>query len=363
MKTVPLLPIAAVALPALLAGCAATTDPSPPPVEILLVVNGGENSLTLVPIDSLRPTRKIGFGSWPGRSEAVAARGRTAVVTGGESDVVFVVDLRSETVTGTIALPPGSHPTGAVLISESVAYVTNRGNNTATRIDLETGDTASVAAGQYPIDVALARGRVFVVNANLGPCDDGPTCPLGPSWITVIDPITNTRLPGGDSIPLPEPGRARSAAVGGDGLIYVVNVGDPDSSLPGRLSIIDPIRREEVGSFGGFGELPVGLATDGGERLFVTSLRDGLMEFNTRTRRVVRGAGAGVLVNNAITAGVDSHGRVYAIESGDCLPGSVGRLRMFRSDLTEARSILTGECPTDATVVLVTTAEEQADPL
>jgi hypothetical protein len=220
-----------------------------------------------------------------------------------------------------------------------------------TRVDLISGDTASVVVGQYPVDMVLTRGRLFVLNANVEACLPGPLCALGPSWVTVIDPQLNARAAGRDSIPLPEPGRVRSADVGGDGLIYAVNSGDVAADEPGRLIILDPVRREEVGSFGGFGFLPVHTASDGRERLFIASLRDGLMEFNTRTRRVVRGAGNGVLVSDNVAAAVDSDGRVYALESGGCAPGSVGRLRLFRPDLTEARSVLVGECPTAATIV------------
>jgi hypothetical protein len=347
MAPIRLLPL----LAAFAAACASTTAPTPPPREMLLVVNGGENSLTLVPIDSLRPTRKIPFGSWPGRALDVAARGSFALVAGGASDVLFVVDVVDERLERTIVFPPGSHPTAVTFTGESIAYVAQAGRNVVTRIDLISGDTASVAVGQYPIDMVLTRGRLFVMNANVEACVPGPLCPLGPSWVTVIDPQTNARAAGRDSIPLPDPGRVRSADVGGDGLIYAVNAGDVVAEEPGRLTIIDPLRREEVGSFGGFGFLPVNAASDGRERLFIASLRDGLMEFNTRTRRVVRGAGNGVLVSDNVAAAVDSDGRVYALESGGCAPGSVGRLRLFRPDLTEARSITVGECPTAATIV------------
>lgn len=336
---------------AALTACAATTAPTPPPRETLLVVNGGENSLSLVPIDSLRPTRRIPLGSWPGVALDVAGRGGYALVAGGGSDVLFVVDLVQERLFRTIEFPAGSRPVAVAFTGDSVAYVANAGRNVVTRVQLITGDTASANVGQYPVDLVLTRGRVFVLNANVEPCNPGPLCPLGPSWVTVIDPQLNARAAGRDSIPLPGPGQARSADVGGDGLIYVVNTGDEAADELGRLIIVDPVRREEVGSFGGFGFLPVSAASDGRERLFVASLRDGLMEFNTRTRRVVRGVGSGVSVSDNVAAAVDSDGRVYALETGGCAPGALGRLRLFRPDLTEARSILVGACPTAATIV------------
>jgi hypothetical protein len=138
--------------------------------------------------------------------------------------------------------------------------------------------------------------------------------------------------------------------VGPDGLIYVMNAG-PGGSEPGRLSIVDPVLHQEVGSFGGFGVRPGRMASDGRERLFITSAEQGLMEFNTRTRRVVRGAGAGIPLVNGVAAAVDAGALVYAVESGTCAPGYRGRLRVFRPDLTEARVVPAGPCSADAAVV------------
>jgi hypothetical protein len=342
-------------------GCAPTTAPTPPPEETLLVVNGGENSLSLIPIDTTTPTRKVPLGAWPGRSLDVAARGRTALVAGGRSDVLFVVDLVAGRLERTVRLEAGSLPVSVVIAGETIAYVAGAGKNTAIRVDFGTGDTASVPAGHYPVDAALTRGRLFVLNANLGPCDPAPLCPLGPSWITVVDPEANQRAQGRDSIPLPGDGDARSLDLGGgDGLLYVVATGSAEDERLGRLLIVDPLRREEIGSFSGFGFVPGTLASDGRERLFVTSVRDGLMEFNTRTRRVIRGAGSGVLLADNVAAAVDSEGRVYAVESGGCEPGSAGRLRVLRADLTQARSLALGECPTAATVVQIPAAATAA---
>ena len=169
----------------------------------------------------------------------------------------------------------------------------------------------------------------------------------------MIDPIANQRASGRDSIPLPTAGDARSITVGGDGLLYIVSAGDSATQTLGRLTIVDPVSRAEVGSFVGFGILPGAVASDGGDRIFVTSVDDGLMEFNTRTRRVVRGAGSGILLSDNVAVAVDSQGRVYAVEAGDCAPGTRGRVREFRPDLTEARNLLVGACPTAASIVQI----------
>ena len=330
-------------------GCAATTAPAPPPEERLVVLNKGDNSISLIPTNPDDAVQKIPFGDLGGAAEGVAARGETAVIAGGTSDQVVVVDLRAGNIRRAVPLAAGSNPVAVTMISDIIAYVANAGANTVTRLDITSGDTASVAVGVYPRDVILTRGRLFAVNGNVGACPEG-LCPLGPSWLSVVDPLVNAPASGRDSIPLPQ-GNARSATLGGDGLVYVVSLGDTTAGVPGRLSIVDPIRREEVGTFGGFGLIPGNIASDGSERLFVTSVKDGLMEFNTRTRRVVRGAGQGIFVNDNIAVAVDSQGQIYAIEGGNCATGEHGRLRVFRADLTESRNLILGLCPVAATFV------------
>jgi len=93
------------------------------------------------------------------------------------------------------------------------------------------------------------------------------------------------------------------------------------------------------------------MASDGRERLFITSRSQGLMEFNTRTRRVVRGAGTAIPLVDGLAAAVDGDGQVYVVESGPCTPGAPGRVRVFRPDLTEAHVVPAGLCPVDAAVV------------
>jgi len=333
--------------------CAPTTAPTPPPRETVLVLNGGQRSLSLLPVDSGFPVA-TSLGDTAGTPLDVAAREQVALVAGGDANQVQVVDIVAGHVLRTIPLAPGSGVSSVDIINDSLAYVTNPGLNTVTRVNYRTGDTASVAVGQYPRAAALARGRLFVLNANVERCvpPAAGLCVKGPSWLTVIDPIANTHAAGRDSVALPSPGNGSAIELGGDGLLYVINAGDGEE-VPGRLSIVDPISREEVGSFGGFGVLPNRLASDGRERLFVTSPRDGLMEFNTRTRRVVRGAGSGIPVQDPVAVVVDDEARVYVVEAGGCDTGQPGRIRIFRPDLTEIRSRLVGLCPTAATIVKI----------
>jgi DNA-binding beta-propeller fold protein YncE len=166
-----------------------------------------------------------------------------------------------------------------------------------------------------------------------------------------VDPVTNSAsFP--DSIPLPGPGHASYAAVGADGRVYVMQIGGVESP-DGRLSIVDPLNRLEVGNFGGFGVSPGAIAADLGERVMVASRTEGLMEFNTRTRTVVRGAGNGLPLSGNSGVAIDSRGLIYGIEMGSCVAPPPGRARVFRPDLTEAQPIPLGACAGGATTTLI----------
>lgn len=329
-------------------GCAATTPSDPLAEETLVVLNAGDASLTLLSLSAPDPSRTISLGNIGGRPVALAARGDKGLVSTGNGSTVALVGLSTEGSVLVYRLPTGAGAAGAAFVNDSIAYIANPGNDRATRLNIRSGDTVSVGVGRYPAAVAVTRGRVFVANANLEPACAGPLpCVRGASWLTVIDPERNAAI---DSIPLPGPGNASAILVGADGLIYVMSAGSGGTS-PGRLSIVDPVLRQEVGNFAGFGLLPGRLATDGRERLFITSESQGLMEFNTRVRRVVRGAGAGIPLEGAVAAAVDASALVYGIESGICSSGAMGRIRIFRPDLTEARIVFAGVCPADAVIV------------
>jgi len=354
-----------VALPAFalaLAACAETTAPLPPPVELLLVVNTGDATLSIVPVSTGEPQVRVFIGTEvPADARPVAGR-RLAVIATGTGDSLAVVDLLDRQFNRAIFLGEGAGARGAVLIGDTVAWVALSGRDAVSRVSLPTRDTVMVEVGHYPKDVVLARGKLFVINANVDSCpppDDH--CPAGESWITVVDPVTNARATGRDSIPLPGPGNASYATVGADGRVYVMSVGGPENPA-GRLTIIDPVTRTELGSFGGFGDTPGPIAADRGERIIVSSRTQGLMEFNTRTRTVVRGAGSGIPVAGNLGVTADSRNLIYGIEATNCGAGTPGRVRVFRPDFTETQSISTGPCPGAATTALIPPSPEPEEP-
>jgi hypothetical protein len=338
----------------LLLGCADTNAPPPEPIELLLVANSQSNSISIVPVDQPESAASVALSTPRGAPTTLAARERIAVVPLGTVDQVAVVDLLARTLVHRIPLPDGGRPTGAIMVNDSIAYVANPGRNSISRVNVFSRETAELAVGVHPQGFALARGRLFVLNGNL----DATGEPLGPSWITVVNPATNATAGGIDSIPLTGPGNAAFATVAGDGLIYVVNRG---GSMPeGRLSAVDPLERREVASFAGLGLLPGEAASDGRSRVFVSSLTEGLLVFDTDSNAVIRGEGEGITIPTNSGVAVDSEGRIYAIRAGECDPGQPGFAHVLDEELAAIDRITLGRCSAGAVVVRIgadTTAE------
>jgi hypothetical protein len=332
-------------------GCAATEPFPPEPTEVLLVVNGTARTLSVIPTGSPGTAVTVPLGGTSPVPAGIAAREGIALVPLGDDDAVAIVDLAAGTVLDSYGLPAGSGATGAAIIDDSIAYVANPALNSVTRLNYLSGDTASVAVGVTPQALIYTRGRLFVVNGNL----DGGGDPLGASWITVIDPVTNAKATGVDSIPLLGPGNARSAVVGADGQLYLMSAGDSGVG-EGRLSIVNPVSREEIASFGGFGNAP-GAVTTFGDHLFASSWSEGTMEFDTRLRELERGAGEGLAIPTNSSVAASASGKLYAVSAGPCAGGTGGVVHVLRaSDLAETGTIPAGECATGALIATIPVA-------
>jgi hypothetical protein len=330
------------------ASCAETSAPLPPPQEVIVVLNTTAATLSLIPVAAPTQVSTVPLGASDVEPATVTTRGAVAVVPLRGQDAIAVVDLRAGQLVNSLSLAPGSGVAGAALISDSIVYVSNSNLQTVTRVDLSTGDTISIVVGRTPQQITFTRGRVLVINANL----DSLGKPAGESWISVIDPAANLTGLVIDSIPLFGPGNARFSTVAGDGLVYVVQDGDPTVD-EGRLSVVDPVERTERASFGGFGFGPGDLASDGVDRLLISSRTEGLMEFDTSERRVLRGEGNGVAVPGNTGVAVDSRGRIYALEAG-CSDNGV--LHILRADFSEIRLVPVGQCASQVLLARVPAA-------
>jgi hypothetical protein len=326
--------------------CARATDPLPPPEEVLLVVDSVEASLRIYRVEAPALPTTIPLGGTTPTPSGVSARAGWALVPLGLAHAVAVVDLRTGTVPRVVPLPANSGARGSALVDDSIGYVANPNLNTVTRVNYLTGDTASVNVGGYPQAIVFTRGKVFVLNGNLA-----GSVPAGPSWVSVVDPLTNRLATGIDSIAMPGPGNALSGDVAQDGVLYVMNAGDGVTA--GRLTLVDPVGREELGNFGGFGVSPGPIAAGGSDRLFVSSYAEGLMVFDVLDRKVLRGAGNGVGIPNNSAVAVDSRDRIYALETGPCNAAVPGKVHILRAGLTQIREVDAGPCPVGAVVTEV----------
>jgi hypothetical protein len=323
-------------------GCAETNPSLPPPVPTLVVLDSTHAALLIIPIEAPDGAVTLTLPGGPASAVRLATRGQRALITLGVSDTVLVVDLKVPQVERAIGVPAGSRVGGPALVDDTTAYVALTALDQLLRIDLRTGDTASVAVGHSPVATIATRGKVYAINADELVCPVAP-CPSGPSWVTIIDPVLNARVEDMDSIPLVGPGNALAAAVGSDGLIYISQAGTPAQG-EGRLSIVDPVARVEKASFGGFGISPGPVAADQGDRIVIASLTEGVMLFDLRLREVERGAGQGLPVSGNVAVAADGRNYLFGVESAPC-GGATGRVRIFTADLIEVTGLNAGSCP------------------
>lgn len=315
---------------------------------VIAVVNTGSNSLSFVSASAF--TSDLGADLTPptGTPATLDARGSLVIVPMGTTNALRVYSFGTLTGPEIIALPTNSGATGVAVENDSLAWVANPNLNSVTVVNYLTGDTVTRAAGTYPQAVAVTDPYVFVVNGNLtGGQPAGPSSlrwftrsGAGPILASGTTPLSCTN--------------ARAAAVGSDGLLYVVcagTVGDAD----GKLSIVDPVALREVAVLNGLGESPGPAVYHPSGRLLVASATAGILEVNTLTRSVTRGPGDGIKPSGDGIAGlaVDPRGRVYAVAPGAC--SSPGRVHVLSAP-PEYRSLATptvGVCPAAAALAAV----------
>ena len=323
-------------------GCAPTTSTGTLPIEVLVVLDGASESLLLIPVDSTNQQYSVSLAGIPDFSpRQVVARGGTALVSGDENTIV-VVDLES----GTIPIIRRNTPGDVLLLTEGgLALVGSTAESGITRIDVSSGQ---LGTGQVPGGVggfALARGQFYAAVANRIECA-GETEPCESSAASWVAEIRDGEVV--DSIPISGPGNAIGAVSAPDGLLYVVNSGDGGGEN-GRLSVIDPVARTEIASYGNIGPGPHLIASDGSVRILIASNTGGMMVYDINQRRITRGFGLGIPVSSPASVVSDLLGRVYVIQLGGCTVDNPGRIRVFGQDLVERLPIELA-CPTGVSI-------------
>lgn len=316
--------------------------------QVIAAVNAGDHTVSFVSATD-QSVRTVDLQTPASAASSADGRGSTVLVPLGTDSVAVIrnTGLCSGTCVRPVVVLPvamGGGATGVAIQDDSIAWIANPARNTVTRLNYQSGGTRSVAVGVYPDAVVIARGRVFVANANLV-----SGAPAGPSWLTSFD-CCASGSPAADSIPLTGT-RARAIVTGGDSLLYVIAAGHVGAG-DGKLSIVDPVLRTELAVLNGLGESPGKAAFHPSGRLLVSSLTAGILEVNTLTRTLSRGSSNGVKPggHGVSDVALDLRGHIYALDPGTCAAPGVVHMLAAPPDYVEIRAVPVGICPTGAAV-------------
>jgi hypothetical protein len=337
------------ALGAAAAACASTIGPVIPSVQVLVVLDSTDDTLRIIPVDSLDVVHKVVLGIAASDKHALALRGQFAAI--GSSGTVAYYDLTSH---NGLALSPtceskldSGNIRSLAFDGNGVVYAAVPTTNGAPHLDPTSGQPCPSGTGHvrgHPVAFVLdARSHLFVVTGTCLPAQ--LTCAETTSWLASPfgEPLADT-VQLTDSIPLSLPGNAQGAVLASDGNLYVINAGN-GLAADARLSQFDPVGLTEHNVYNGFGTLPQYIATDG-ERVFVASEKEGLMVFNSRTSVVERDYRSAIqLVGAPRGLATDDVGRVYVLIAGPCTPGGSGSVQVLGTDLVSRRGPTVGHCP------------------
>ena len=277
---------------ALLLGACGEDDPFKPELgfiagtrddqQIGVVLHSTSRSLTLFQLGNPAERREVALGS----SAAItpvgfSVGGKRAAVPLGNAASVAIVDLEAQRIERFFVLP-GGNATGSVWTDERSGLVGNTTADYVGRFSLDqAGDTVRQRAtvAPAPTEIVLAGDRALVVSGNL----DDNYSPLGNGVVTALDPRTLAVL-GTVSTGGRNPG---SAALGPDGLLYVLNT--EDYVKQASVTIVDPRTLQVVATVPGFGVGPGKITVDRAGLAYVSGFFLGTVVWSTRTRQFVRG--------------------------------------------------------------------------
>jgi hypothetical protein len=266
-----------------------STEPTPPFIrgssanhEIGLVLNSTGKAVTLFWVGSPKIQAQVPLGTSSTITPVgLSVRKQIAVVPLGNAASVALIDLESLEVLRHFTFPSGN-ATGSVFADDTTIFVANTDLGTVGRMTYAQPNdaiTATAPVAPSPTAISFAGGRVLVTSANL----DKNFAPLGNGVVTAIDPKTmqvlGTATTGGTN--------SNDAAVGPDGLLYVVNTGDFVG--PGSLTIVNPATMQVVTTISNMGVGPGAITIDAAGIAYIASFVSGTLVWDTKTRTFVRG--------------------------------------------------------------------------
>jgi hypothetical protein len=250
--------------------------------EIGLVVNSTGKAITLFQLGSPSTQKQIALGtSSTVTPTGLSIQGRRAAVPLGNAASVALIDLASQTVTRYYTFATGN-TTGSAFSDDTTLFVANTSTNFVGRVTVgQASDavTTTVKVASQPTAIAYVGGRILVTSTNL----DDTFQPIGHGIVTAIDPKTMAVLGTATTGDID----ASDAAVGPDGLLYVVNTGDYMN--PGSLTIVNPATMAVVTTVGGMGTGPGAISIDANGLAYISGFFTGTLVWDTKTRAFVRG--------------------------------------------------------------------------
>lgn len=250
--------------------------------EIGLVVNSTGKALTMFHVGNPKNMLQIPLGtSSTVTPVGFAVRARHAVVPLGNAASVALIDLEGAWIHRYFTFASGN-ATGAAFSDDTTAFVANTTSSSLGRMTFNQSSdaiTSTVKVAPAPTAVTFAGGRILVTSGNL----DANFAPIGNGIVTAVDPktmqVVGTATTGGTN--------AMDAAVGPDGLLYVVNTGDYVAQ--GSITIINPATMAVVTTVNNMGVGPGSISIDANGLAYISSFSSGTLVWNTKTRAFVRG--------------------------------------------------------------------------
>lgn len=260
--------------------------------EIGVVVNSGGKSITLFQLGLPTTTQTIALGSSATITPTgLSLRGRKAAVPLGNAASVAIVNLETSTVQKFFTFANGN-ATGSAWANDTTVFVANTNTNKVGRFyttQTATDITAQADVALAPTAVEFAGGKVFVVSGNFTTFP-----PTASGIVTVINPTTMAVL---GTINTGGP-NSSDAAVGPDGLLYVLNTGD--YTAQGSIAIINPATLAvEVVPNTGVGQGSISIDANG--LAYLSSFSGATTVWNTKTKTFVRGASDPLCAKRAST--------------------------------------------------------------
>lgn len=315
--------------------------------QIGVVVNSTGNAVRFFQLADPAQVREVPLGASASVTPTgVAIRERKLAVPLGNAASVAIIDATDQRIERFFLFPSGN-ATGSAFTEDGALLVANLVDDEVGRITLDQESDAiedRVSVAPAPTDIEVTGDRAFVVSGNL----DENYAPLGPGIVTLLDPVSleveGTVETGGTN--------PSDAAVGPDGLLYVVNTGNFVD--PGSLAVIDPATLERVDLVEQIGVGPGSIAIDDDGLAYISGFFFGTVVFDTGARSFVRGPGDPVCAplpeggcRGAFSTAVAADGNLYQAFFGSARQGLAPWIFVYEAGshaLTD--SIPAGQGPT-----------------